>query len=86
MKEVTFKRLSDDEPIKIMCDEIFDTISDDSEFIEKHIAEKPPLCMVVSKELNDLQIHQIVSECYVFLVNYNDKQRLAVAGRFYKKP
>jgi len=58
MKEVTFKRLSDDAPFTMMADEIFDCISDDPEFIEKRIGEKPPLCMVAHKDLNDLQIHK----------------------------
>lgn len=86
MKEVTFKRLKDDKPTKIMCDEVFDCISDDPEFIEEYIKENPPLCMLPHKDLNDMQIHKLVSESYVFLVEYEGEQRLAVAGGLYKNP
>lgn len=86
MKEVTFKRLSDDAPTKIMCDEVFDCISDDPEFIEEYIKGNPPLCMLPRKDLNDMQIHKLVSESYIFLVEYEGEQRLAVAGDLYKNP
>lgn len=68
MKEITFKRLSDDKPSKLMMDEIFDCISDDPEFIKEWIANNPSLCMVAHKDLNDIQINKMVDECYVFLV------------------
>lgn len=35
-----------------MSNEIFKRFSDDPEFIERSIAEEPPLCMVVRKNLN----------------------------------
>ena len=84
MKETIFKRRSDDAPFTVAGHEIFDCISDDPNFIEQRIAEVPPLCMVANKDLNDLQIHNIVSDYYVYLVEYGGEQCLGVAGGFYK--
>ena len=70
----------------MMTDEVFDCISDDPEFINKRIREKPPLCMVANKNLNPLEIHKMVETSYVFVNEYEGEEHLVVAGGFYKKP
>ena len=84
MQETTFKRRADDAPFTVMGHEIFECISDDPDFIKKRIAEVPPLCMILNKNLNGVQTHNIVRDYYVYVVEYNEEERSGVAGGFYK--
>ena len=65
--------------------EIFKHFSDDPEFIEKSIAEDPPLCMIINNDLNPAQINELTRDYYMFVVEYGGEQRLGAAGGFYKQ-
>ena len=81
--DLSYKNLTED--IMDTGVEIFKYFSDDPAFIERKIVEDLPLCMVVKKDLSGALINKLVSEYYMFAVEYDGEEQLAVAGGFYKK-
>ena len=69
-----------------MSTEIFPVFTDDPEKAQEVIeSAENLLCMVVNKDLADPQIGKLVETFYLFCVDYEGEERLAVAGGLYKQ-
>lgn len=69
-----------------MEQEIFNFFSHDEKFINEKLDEGNVLCMVMNKNLPPQAIGQGADYGYVLTAQYQNEERLVVAGGCYKKP